>query len=183
MKAYIPSDSLGEWADIPGYCGKYQINRDGDIRRVFKSGKVRDMTTYRKQSKTAKKILRNRLFVKLTKGGKSKEVAVLKVATAAWYGEPPQGMVAYHKNGIVSDNRIDNIGFATRRELGKMTGASSKRKPVKKIDKRGDTLEVYSSARQAAKVNNMSYQTVLDRCHKKVKNEFALDGYTYRFEK
>lgn len=30
---------------------------------------------------------------------------------------------------------------------------------------------------------NMSYQTVIDRCHNKVKNPFALDGFTYQFEK
>ena len=39
------------------------------------------------------------------------------------------------------------------------------------------------SARAAAKANHMSYQTVLDRCHGKVKKPFALDGYTYQFDK
>ena len=38
------------------------------------------------------------------------------------------------------------------------------------------------SAREAAKANHMSYQTVLDRCNGKVKNPYALDGFTYRFE-
>lgn len=37
-------------------------------------------------------------------------------------------------------------------------------------------------AREAAKANHMSYQTVLDRCNGKVKNPYALDGFTYRFE-
>ncbi len=35
---------------------------------------------------------------------------------------------------------------------------------------------------KAVKANHMSYQTVLDRCHGKVKDPFALDGFTCRFE-
>lgn len=44
-----------------------------------------------------------------------------------------------------------------------------------------DSLAAYLN-REAAKANHMSYQTVLDRCNGKVKNPYALDGFTYRFE-
>ena len=65
-----------------------------------------------------------------------------------------------------------------------MTGhRTDRRKCVVKVSKSGEEVEIYRSAREAAKQNNMSYQTVLDRCHNKVKKPFALDGYTYRFEK
>lgn len=44
------------WKDIQGYNGKYQIDREGRVRRVFASGKTRPMTPYHKknewQSKT-----------------------------------------------------------------------------------------------------------------------------------
>ena len=184
MKAYYPPD-VGDnfWRDIPGFNGKYQASRAGDIRRKFGSGKVRDMTPYKKRSLKAKKILRNRLYVKLTLDGKSMEVPVLKIMADTWKGKPPDGCVPYHINHIVVDNRDENIGFISRKELGRLTGRRTRRrKAVFKVDRDGNEVEVYRSAREAAKHNNMSYQTVLDRCNGKVKNEYALDGYTYRFE-
>ncbi len=179
-KAYIPPDNGPDWwRDIPGYKGKYRVNRTGEVQRVFQSGLVRDMTPYRKQSR----ILRNRLFVKLTIDGKSKEVAMLKIMAEAWHDNKDKSLVPYHKNGIVTDNHADNIGFITRSELGKMTGhRTDKRKSVVKVSESGEEVEIYRSAREAAKRNNMSYQTVLDRCHNKIKNPYALDGYTYQFE-
>lgn len=179
-KAYIPADACpGWWRNIPGYGGKYRASRAGDIQRVLPGGLVRDMTPYRKKSR----VLRNRLFVKLTMNGKSKEVPVLKIMAETWHGNKDKNLVPYHKNGIVTNNHADNIGFTSRSELGKMTGhMANKRKCVFKVDENGNEVEVYRSAREAARQNNMSYQAVLDRCHNKVKNPFALDGFTYRFE-
>ena len=68
-------------------------------------------------------------------------------------------------------------------ELGKRTGASAARIPVAKVTPEGEIVEVYPSARVAARENHMSYQTVLDRCNGKVKKPFALDGHTYQFER
>ncbi len=180
-KAYMPADNgAGWWRDIPGYNGKYRVNRAGEVQRVFSGGTVRNMAPYRKQSR----ISRSRLFVKLTINGRAKEVPMLKIMAETWHNNQDKSLVPYHKNGIVTDNRADNIGFASRRELGKMTGhMSGRRKSVFKVTESGEEVEVYRSAREAARMNNMSYQTVLDRCHNKVKNPFALDGFTYQFEK
>ena len=170
------------WKDILEYNGKYQASIDGQIRRVYQSGKTKLMTPYKKNSKTARKILRNRLFVKLTKGGMSKEVPMLKVIAVTFHGLTPTGKVPYHKDGFVTNNTAWNIGFIDRKTLGKMTGAESKRKPVSKIDRRGEVVDFYSSAREAARQNYMSYQTVLDRCNNKVKRPFELDGHNYQFD-
>lgn len=180
-RAYVPPDNgAGWWRDIPGYGGKYRANRAGDIQRVFLDGRVRDMTPYRKKGR----VLRNRLFVKLTINGKPREVAMLKIMAETWHRNRDKSLVPYHKNGNATDNRADNIGFISRRELGKMTGhMAGRRKCVFKVDENGNEVEVYRSARAAARANSMSYQTVLDRCHNRVKNPFALDGHTYQFEK
>ena len=167
MKAYMPEENGPNWwRDIPGYGGKYQVNRLGEIRRVFPSGSVRDMTPYKKSGAKHKKILRNRLFVKLTGENGSKEVAVLKIVAGAWHGPTPSGMVPYHKNGIVTDNRAENIGFIDKQTLGRNTGhMAEKRRTVFKINTSGEVVEIYRSAREAAKANHMSYQAVLDRCN------------------
>lgn len=126
----------------------------------------------------------NRRYVKLTDSrGRAKEVAVLRLMVEVWLGGYPPGKVAYHKNGVPTDFCASNIGFATPRELGRMTGAKSRRILVAKITQDGEIVKIYPSARKAAAANHMSYQAVLDRCNGKVKKPFALDGYTYRFEK
>lgn len=174
---------MSDWREIPGYNGAYQISRDGEVRtwryrkdRFLKEPKI--LTPYmRKQGKQGRC-----RFVKLTSSdGTAKDVKVLRLMVDVWLGGCPINKVPYHKNGDLNDNCINNIGFATRESLGRMTGSESKRMPVAKIDRYGEVVEIYPSARQAAKDNHMSYQTVLDRCNRKVKNPFALDGHNYIF--
>lgn len=165
------------WRDVPGYGGKYQASRMGDVRRLYDSGKTRTLSPY-----TKKRVGPGKPFVRLTLDGKPREFTVLAVMVLTWHGGPPPGKVAYHVNGDLMDNCLNNIAFATRRELGRATGHMSSRRTVVKVDERGEVIDVYRSAREAARHNHMSYQTVLDRCNRKVRNEYALDGHTYRFE-
>ena len=165
------------WRDIPGYGGKYQVDMNGVVRRIYKSGKTRQMTPYHKKMRGSQ-----RLVVKLTKDGKPKEEILMQLVARAFLGSPPPGYVPQHKNGCQSDNYIQNIEYISRRELGKKTGKNSRRQPVVKIDEAGEIVEVYSSAREAAKQNFMSYQTVIDRCNGKCKSAFAPDGYAYAWE-
>lgn len=162
------------WKDIPGYGGKYQIDREANVRRVYISGKTRAMTPYHRKMSGSQ-----RLVVKLTKDGKSKEEVLMQLVALTFLGPPPKGHVPYHKNGCQSDNYLNNIAYISKRELGRMTGAKSRRRPVAKVDRDGYLVEVYPSAREAARRNYMSYQTVMDRCNGKVKSAFAPDGYAY----
>lgn len=176
-----------DWRDIPGYDGAYQINRMGEVRcwkwRGRRTKSPHLLTQYRKKP-LEKGHRSGRYYFKLTSpDGRAREVPVLGLMVNAWLGGCPPGKVAYHRNGDLADTCLHNIAFATPRELGAMTGPQATRRPVKKIDISGEVVAVYSSARAAARANHMSYQTVLDRCHGKVKNPFALDGHDYRFEK
>lgn len=165
------------WKDIPGYDGKYQADREGNIRRIYQSGKSRLMTAYIKKS------TRNRrMVVKLTKDGNAKEETMIEIMAKTFLGPKPKDHVPYHKNGVQSDNYINNIAYISRKDLGKLTGKNSRRKPVAKIDKCGEIVEFYPSAREAARKNYMSYQTIIDRCNGKCKSAFAPDGYAYAWE-
>lgn len=155
---------IQRWKNIPGYDGKYQADTEGNIRRVYPSGKTRKMTAYHKKMSGSQ-----RLVVKLTRDGKSKEEILMQIIARTFLGEPPAGCVAYHRNGCQSDNYIQNISYISRKKLGKLTGAKARRQPVAKLDSSGEVLEVYSSAREAGKKNYCSYQTVTDRCNGKVK--------------
>lgn len=165
------------WRNIPGYDGKYQADMEGNVRRVYKSGKTRSMTPFSRKMSGSQ-----RLVVKLTKDGKPKNEILLQIMAKTFLGAPPLGCVPYHKNGCQSDNYIQNIAYISRKELGKMTGRNARRQPVAKINGAGEIVEVYSSAREAARKNFMSPQTVIDRCNGRCKSAFAPDGYAYAWE-
>lgn len=165
------------YRDIPGYGGKYRANTLGDVVRVYRSGRTRAMAPYHKKMRGSQ-----RLVVKFTADGRPKEEILLSLMARTFLGPCPPGCVPYHKNGDQLDNCLHNIGYISRAELGRRTGAMSRRQPVAKMDTAGETVEVYPSARAAARENHMSYQTVIDRCNGKCRGAFAPDGYAYAWD-
>lgn len=165
------------WKDIPGYDGKYQADMEGNIRRIYQSGKTRLMTPYHKKMSGSQC-----LVVKMTRDKKAKEEIMVQIMAKTFLGNPLPGHVPYHKNGCQEDNYIQNIAYISRRDLGKLTGRNAKRQPVAKIDASGEIVEVYSSARECARKNYMSYQTIIDRCNGKCKSAYAPDGYAYAWD-
>lgn len=178
-----------EWRDIPGYNGAYQISWEGKVRTWRWRGdhflkQPRLMIPYIRKPRGKANRRSAREYVKLTdRNGVSRDVSVLGLMVKVWLGGCPKGMVPYHKNGITSDHCASNIGFATRKKLGKLTGAKASRMPVAKVDRNGEIVDLYPSARAAARANHMSYQAVLDRCNGKIKKPYALDGHTYIFDR
>lgn len=55
-------------------------------------------------------------------------------------------------------------------------------RPVVKIDKNGKIVARYVSAEAAAKANYVTPKTIKVRCYGEVKREFALIGYSFRYE-
>ena len=176
-----------DWRDIPGFGGMYQVDYFGNVRSwrwrgTRKAKNPKPITPYvRKARGNARQ--NKRLVVKLTDDqGRAREIPLVNIMVDTWLGGRPKGKVAYLKDRMQSNCSVHNIGFISRKQLGAMTGGNAKRIPVVKVTQAGEAVEVYPSARAAAKANHMSYQTVLDRCHGRVKNPFALDGHTYKFE-
>lgn len=170
MSAFI------EWKAIPGYDGKYEASFYGQIRRIYVNAKPKLMTPYEKKS--ARKGSRY-LVVKLTKDGKSKEIKVSKIVYETFVGPVPKGYSLVHKDASFTCNALNNLIILTKEELGERTGYQSKQKPVLKCTKDLVPIDVYRSAREAARKNFMSYQTIIDRCNGKVKSLLAPDGYVY----
>lgn len=168
---------IESWKDIPGFEGVYQADREGNIRRLYRNGKTRVLTPYHKKKNGSQ-----RLVVKLTVNSQSREVVVIQAVARTFLGPPPVGHIPVHRNGCQSDNYVNNIEYISRQQAGKMYGARSRRKAVVKIDNYGEIVEVYSSARMAAKANYLSHQTVTDRCNGKCKSTYAPDGYAYAWE-
>lgn len=164
------------WTPLPDFIGIYEISYHGKIRRTYKNGKYKIM--YQTVDHNGVPTVQ---LTDLDGHRKEYRVHVLMAKTFLPPKPHPQ-MVLYHRNEIKKDNVIGNIDWISRSKLGKKTGGNSRRKPVVKKDKIGEIIEFYPSARDAARNNFMSYQTVIDRCNGKCKSIFAPDGYKYEWD-
>lgn len=163
---------MAYWFKVPGFTNIY-ASRNGEIKRVYK-------TVERLAKPYIKRSVKPPCYcVRIH----NKEIKLARLIYLAFYGSIPKGFSVYHKDGYFWNNNIDNLAAVSKSELGKVTAWKSKAKRrVEKIDKEGNVVKIYRSSREAAKYENMSYQTILDRCHNKVKKPYALNGFSYRWE-
>ena len=108
--------------------------------------------------------------IKLHIDEKGKDYNVAKLVIETFNRKLKAEEVAYHKNGIISDNRLSNLQITTRSEAGKRTGWQSHRKSIVMLDNEGVIIKVFKGTRDAAKNLFISRQTVSDYCNKRVEN-------------
>lgn len=181
-KTKLPND----WRDIPGYGGVYQISRQGEVRTWRKMGRhkgLREEPRLLNPRFFYKKGAYTQYYVQLRDdNGKVRNHTIRRLVADAYMGGIPKGMVPYSKNGDAKDCCINNIGFGTRQEVGRMFGGKFKRRTVAKVDKDGNVLEFYPSVREAARANYMGESTVRRRCKKQTKEPFAGTGFSFRYD-
>lgn len=183
MSNHTGKDAPEHWKDVPGFGGRYQVSTMGRARRIYpKSGVVRMKKPYLRQRRE-KSANRKAYMIKMTyPDGRAVERQLLRVV-AETFCDIPDGMLVVHRNGLHSDNSLNNVAFVSRKGIGHTYGRlCGRRRPVCKINKDGHVVEIYNSARAAGKANHMSYQSVMDRCNNKIKNPFALDGFNYQWD-
>jgi len=96
---------MEEWKDIKGYERLYQVSNTGRIKSLAK-GKIR-------------KLQKNRygyLMVGLYKNGISKYMTVHRIVANAFIPNSQNKPEVNHKNGIKTDNRVENLEWVTSQE-------------------------------------------------------------------
>jgi hypothetical protein len=150
-----------EWWPVNGYEGYYEISKSGKIRGVKR------LVVISNGLRTIKsKILNTRINndgyidVRLNKDGKSKTTFVHIILANAFIPNPENKAQVNHINGIKTDNRIENLEWASRSEnmihaykLGLMKSIT------KCVVDRCNGVE-YTSIKEASRISLIPYSTL-----------------------
>lgn len=120
-REYPPVDSLvGEiWRDIPGFNGKYQASNLGRVKRVshdvlYRDGRIAHLS----EKLIASRVNQHGYYdCPLTNGNTRKKYFVHRLVLSAF--SPIEGWEdkqVNHKNGVKTDNRLENLEWVTNQE-------------------------------------------------------------------
>lgn len=161
------------WKPIPGYEGHYEMNDDAEIRTHYRDGRVRRMKhSFDRTNRGAVRVVDL-----IDANGKTKRWSVMALVLLVNGVSIPPGMLPYHINGLQDDNRLENIGFGTPSQLGKI--APKCRKPVALLSASGEVIRIYPSVAEAARKNGYNPVTVGAYCAGRIKPPAG--GMQFRF--
>lgn len=135
----------------------YYIDVNGRIKKVYNNKNEKILKTYRKRSIQVIKIK-----------GKQKNIARLVVEN--FDRRLKKDEVVVHINGIILDNRLENLKIMKRKEAGRITGRLAKQKTILLMEN-GEIKQIFKGTREAERKLFISRQTVSDYCNNKVKHK------------
>ncbi len=101
------SAGIEEWRDIPNYEGIYQASSLGNIQRLAGSPKCKTTRLLKLNPRT-----NGYVFVSLSLNAEIYEIDAHRLIALTFIG-PANGLWVNHKNGIKTDNRIENLEYTT----------------------------------------------------------------------
>lgn len=158
-----PDDPYAEqnevWKDIKGYENQYQISNLGNIRALSRKGQ-------RKGVERMKTRISNWGYpiISIWKNNKQKTFSVHRLVAETFIANPNNNAEVNHKNGIKTDNRVENLEWVTREENIQHaydTGLNPKSLPMPEVVKMPkiiccETGDVFNSITEASHKYNVS---------------------------
>lgn len=167
------------WRNIPGFEGRYQVSTAGNVRKIEENLKVMPLKITHVRPKESSNF--NRVTLRDRKGV-AKHHRVAKLVFEAFLGDIPNGMYIIHKNGDLRDDSVNNLAAMPPRKVGQLNGGNStKRKPVAKMNVKGEIVDVFPSARKAAAADGYCFSYICDICNG-IAGPMAGNGYLYRWD-
>lgn len=162
-----------EYRDIKGYEGLYQIGSDGSILKIGRCKKPRLL-------KTRNIAHHGYLRIPLTVNGKTKCFRIHRLVANAFIPNPLNKPQINHKNGIKTDNRVENLEWVTNEENYKhaINNGLSKSKPIALL-KNGVEIARYESIAQARRDTKNMYGNPYYYGTYKQKSKLYLNKYQW----
>lgn len=164
---------MEEWRNIKGYEGLYEVSNQGRIRSLVRKVTYKDGRVYFYKSKVLKpsKDRYGYYFVNLCKEGKRTPKSIHRLIAEAFIPNPENKRDIDHINTIRTDNRIENLRWATRSEncLNPITNERQKNSqhstPVAQYSLEGELIAVYRSIKEAARQTGCSHGNIYNCCN------------------
>ena len=154
---------MAEWRDVPGWEGLYQVSDEGQVRTVGGRSGATDKRIQNLKTRGC-----GYVYANLSKNGKLSQVGVHRLVAKAFIPNPEHKKQVNHINGNKTDNRVQNLEWATQEENcahSHRTGLHDEDTKRRSIPLIGINLETgeeveFVSAREAARQLGISQGTI-----------------------
>ena len=181
---------MERWKDIKGYEGIYQVS---DLGRVKRIGRYKNQSGAEWESGKILSPANNQkgyYFVNLSQNNKTAQKYIHRLVAEAFVPNPKNKPTVNHINCDRSDNRAENLEWATYREnnnyaikmmrsAGKNKRNNKLSKPIQQIDLQGNVIKEYPSYREAERQTGISG---IDKVCAGVKYRKTAGGYFWRYK-
>lgn len=154
-----------KWRTIEGYEGYYEVSDKGDVRsldRIVPSGKHGTRKIYGRTMKLTQSYGRNNdgyLVVNLRKDHTSKVIPVHRLVAKAFIQNPDNLPTVNHKDGDKTNNKVDNLEWASYSENNIHALDTGLRNPrgnmVAQYDMSKNIVGIYRSACEASRATGI----------------------------
>lgn len=182
------------WKDIKGYKGLYQVSNLGRIKRVSRTIFYGNKGKYICKEKIMTPQINHNGYLRVVLvGDKIRTIRIHRAVAEAFIPNPENKPQVNHLNGVKTDNRVENLEWATQSEnikhsyrvLGRKAGFSGmrgKKSPFAKIVlqiKDGNIIAEYCNSYEAEVATGIDRSNIKKVCHNKYK---TAGGFCWKYK-